>query len=74
MLKDLKVSYTREINGKTKHAHVKYKETKEDAKQCALKCKKAKYHYRIELITPTMRNNPWGGVPHGSKYMITYWR
>jgi hypothetical protein len=74
MLKDLEERYTRNINGKIKRVYLKYKETKEDANKCADKCKKAKYHYRIEPVTDKMRNNHWAGVPHGSKYMVTYWR
>ena len=74
MLNEQKEYYTRRVNGKTKLVKVKYKETKDAASACAAKGKKDGYHYRIETVTDKMRNNHWAGVPHGSKYQITFWR
>lgn len=74
MLKDLQETTTIRIGGKTRRAHIKYKETKDSAKECATKCKKKGFHYRIEPVTDAMRKNLWAGVPYGAKYFVTYWR
>ena len=74
MLKNLEESYTIKIKGKTHRAHVKFKELKETAKECAMKAKKSGYYYIIESVTTKMRNNPYAGVPHGAKYMVIYYK
>lgn len=74
MLKDLTEKWFRRVNGQNKRVIVKFKETKEDAKECATKCKKKGLHYRIEPVTAAMKENHWFGVPYGAKYMVSYWR
>lgn len=73
MLKDQKEYYTRRVGGKTKLVKVKYKDSKDDAKECAAKGKKKGYNYRIEPVTDAMQNNHWAGVPYGAKYTVTFW-
>ena len=75
MLKNLTEKWYRRVNGRKIRVFVRFKETKDTALECAKKARK-KYgcHYRIEPVTAAMKKNHWGGIPHGAKYMITYWR
>jgi hypothetical protein len=75
MLKNISEKWYRNIGGRRIRVFVKFKETKEAAKACSEKAR-TKYgcRYRIETVTAAMRKNHWAGIPHGAKYMVTYWR